>query len=109
MVELYLHSPIRLHGVVLNELSTGQLYLYLYVTEVGHKRRQPKRRQLLGLCRRMHAVVSGYYCNGTSVLGVGEVCSCHVIVTTVPALAQHHASLTSDTPPVGLFITSTLH
>jgi hypothetical protein len=23
MVELYIHSPIRLHGVVLNQLSTG--------------------------------------------------------------------------------------
>jgi hypothetical protein len=27
-VELYLHSPIRLHGVVLSE-AQGQLYLYL--------------------------------------------------------------------------------
>jgi hypothetical protein len=30
-VELYLHSPICLHGIVLNELSTGQLYLYMRV------------------------------------------------------------------------------
>jgi hypothetical protein len=29
MVELYLHSPIRLHGLVLNYLSTGTLYLYI--------------------------------------------------------------------------------
>jgi hypothetical protein len=29
MVELYLHSLIRLHCVVLKELSTGQLYLLL--------------------------------------------------------------------------------
>jgi hypothetical protein len=28
-VELYLHSPIRLHGVVLSS-AQGQLYLYLY-------------------------------------------------------------------------------
>jgi hypothetical protein len=28
-VDLYIHSAIRLHDVVLNELSTGQLYLYL--------------------------------------------------------------------------------
>jgi hypothetical protein len=28
-VELYLHSPIRLHGVVLSQ-AQGQLYLYLY-------------------------------------------------------------------------------
>jgi hypothetical protein len=26
MVDLYLHSPIRLHGFVLNRLSTGQVY-----------------------------------------------------------------------------------
>jgi hypothetical protein len=29
-VELSLHSPIRLHGVVLS-LAQGQLYLYLYL------------------------------------------------------------------------------
>jgi hypothetical protein len=29
-VELYLHFPIRFHGVVLSE-AQGQLYLYLYV------------------------------------------------------------------------------
>jgi hypothetical protein len=29
MVELYLHSPTRLHGVVLNELSTGTTLSYL--------------------------------------------------------------------------------
>jgi len=28
-VELYLHSPMRLHGVVLRK-AQGQLYLYLY-------------------------------------------------------------------------------
>jgi hypothetical protein len=32
-VELYLHSPIRLHGVVLRE-STGQLYLYLLTKQL---------------------------------------------------------------------------
>jgi len=32
-MELYIHSPIRLHGVVLSgETSTG-LYLYLYLYE----------------------------------------------------------------------------
>jgi hypothetical protein len=30
MLELHLHSPIRAHGVVLNELSRGQIYLYFY-------------------------------------------------------------------------------
>jgi hypothetical protein len=37
MVELYLHSPICLHGVVLNELSTGTTLpffkLYLRIEE----------------------------------------------------------------------------
>jgi hypothetical protein len=28
-VNLYIHSPIRLHGVVLNQLYTGQLYFTL--------------------------------------------------------------------------------
>jgi hypothetical protein len=27
-VDLYIHSPIRLHGVVLNSLSTGTTLLY---------------------------------------------------------------------------------
>jgi hypothetical protein len=27
MVELYLHSPIRLHGVVLNQLNTGTTFI----------------------------------------------------------------------------------
>jgi hypothetical protein len=35
-VELYLHSPIRLHGVVFSLKKTqGQLYLYLYLYEMG--------------------------------------------------------------------------
>jgi hypothetical protein len=33
LVELYLHSPIRLHGVVLR--AQGQLYLYLYWHDFG--------------------------------------------------------------------------
>jgi hypothetical protein len=33
-VELYLHSPIRLHGVVLNE-AQGQLYLSFRNRSVG--------------------------------------------------------------------------
>jgi hypothetical protein len=36
MVELYLHSPIRLHGLALNDLSTGitlPSYLYGHVTK----------------------------------------------------------------------------
>jgi hypothetical protein len=33
-VELYLHSPIRLHGVMLSE-AQGQLYLYLTFTNQG--------------------------------------------------------------------------
>jgi hypothetical protein len=33
-MDLYIHSPIRLHGVMLNYLSTGQLYLtFTYMTE----------------------------------------------------------------------------
>jgi hypothetical protein len=31
MVELYLHSYIRFHGVVLN-YAQGQIYLYLYIS-----------------------------------------------------------------------------
>jgi hypothetical protein len=27
MVELYLHAPVCLHGIELNELRTGELYL----------------------------------------------------------------------------------
>jgi hypothetical protein len=41
MVELYLHSPVCLHGIVLNELSTGttlpllaEFCVYLLVTAV---------------------------------------------------------------------------
>jgi hypothetical protein len=30
-VDLYIHSPIRLHGVVLNSLSTGTTLPYLYL------------------------------------------------------------------------------
>jgi hypothetical protein len=30
-VDLYIHSPIRLHGVVLNELSTGDNLVYLLI------------------------------------------------------------------------------
>jgi hypothetical protein len=38
MVELYRHSPIRLHGVVLNESSTGMaLPLSIFNTHSGHK------------------------------------------------------------------------
>jgi hypothetical protein len=29
-VDLYIHSPIRLHGGVLSGLSTGQLYLFFF-------------------------------------------------------------------------------
>jgi hypothetical protein len=29
-VDLYIHSPTRLHGVVLNELSTGTTLPYLF-------------------------------------------------------------------------------
>jgi hypothetical protein len=35
MVELYLHSSIRLHAVVLNYLSTGIIYLYFIKQEAG--------------------------------------------------------------------------
>jgi hypothetical protein len=54
---------------------------------------------------------SGCHGSRTGVLRAGAVSSCHVIVTTGPALVPnlYHTSLTSDTPPVGLFITSTLH
>jgi hypothetical protein len=31
-VDLYIHFPIRLHGVVLNSLNTGQVYLICYLT-----------------------------------------------------------------------------
>jgi hypothetical protein len=30
MVQLYFHSPIHLHGVVLNNLARGQFYLFIY-------------------------------------------------------------------------------
>jgi hypothetical protein len=33
-VELYIHSTIRLHGVVLSKVK-GQLYLYFYVQPAG--------------------------------------------------------------------------
>jgi hypothetical protein len=40
LVELYLHSPIRLHAVVLSlKKGTGQLYLYLYLY-YGHVERR---------------------------------------------------------------------
>jgi hypothetical protein len=29
-VDVYMHSPIRLHGVVLNKLNTGTTLPYLY-------------------------------------------------------------------------------
>jgi hypothetical protein len=37
MVELYLHSPICLHGIMPNYLSTGTtlpFYLYVYVSQM---------------------------------------------------------------------------
>jgi hypothetical protein len=34
MMELYLHSPMRLHGIVLNQLSTGTILPY---TQGPHK------------------------------------------------------------------------
>jgi hypothetical protein len=37
IVDLYFHSPIRLHSVVLNYLSEGQLYLYLLLQLVEWK------------------------------------------------------------------------
>jgi hypothetical protein len=33
-VDLYIHSPIRLHGVVLNELSTGTTLLFTFTTHL---------------------------------------------------------------------------
>jgi hypothetical protein len=32
-VDLYIYSPIRFNGVVLNELSAGTTYLYTLATE----------------------------------------------------------------------------
>jgi hypothetical protein len=34
-MDLYIHSPIRLHGVMLNYLSTGTTLPYLYLTHAG--------------------------------------------------------------------------
>jgi hypothetical protein len=33
IVDLYIYSPMRLHGVVLNE-GLGQLYLYAYILNI---------------------------------------------------------------------------
>jgi hypothetical protein len=38
MLELYLHSPIRLHGLVRNSLSTGKFCLFRPGAEENHEK-----------------------------------------------------------------------
>jgi hypothetical protein len=42
MVELYLHSPVCPHGIILDELNTGTTYLYLSVSAYVGKGHGPR-------------------------------------------------------------------
>jgi hypothetical protein len=66
MVELYLHSLKYLHGVVLNQLSEGVLYLFIF-----KQRFIPRDRTLYNHCLFSESCTTGVKCDAFKVKAGG--------------------------------------